>query len=311
MMSRTRRTNGERLKLKQSYTLDSGEVVTGYDIVDRIRGSEDWVLLQLIDHTPDEVIVMKPKRRVWYDMQRQEWTVSQIARRSGVGATETLIRNRLDAGWTVEEACHPCDWLPERYGGIDHGPAHVAWKVPRAKPIPVSSPDLEFAPDPAPSPELDMEMAYPPITDWLRMPWDRRYMELAWFWSQNSKDPSTKVGAVIVGDDKRLVCMGYNGFPPGIRDDERLMKRETKYPLMMHAERNVLDNCQFDTKGATLYATLAPCAQCALSIISKGVRKVVCPPPLQNDQSQRLGIHAALETLEQGGVIVEFLERLG
>ena len=145
--------------------------------------------------------------------------------------------------------------------------------------------------------------------DLLRLSWDQRFMQLARFWSQNSKDPSTKVGAVIVGRDKREDCMGYNGFPPGIADDDRLKERETKYPLMIHAERNALDNARFDTRGATLYATLAPCCGCASSIISKGIKIVVCPKPdIESDIARRHGIKAALEALEEGGVLVEWEE---
>lgn len=142
---------------------------------------------------------------------------------------------------------------------------------------------------------------------WLGLTWDQRHMALARFWSQNSKDPSTKVGAVIVGADKREVCLGYNGFPPGIADDHRLLDRATKYPIVMHAERNALDNCRFDARGATLYATLAPCCACATSIVSKGIRRVVCPEPdLSGDQSRRLDTATALELLREGGVTVDW-----
>ena len=36
-----------------------------------------------------------------------------------------------------------------------------------------------------------------------------------------SKDPSTKVGAVIVDDKNRIVSVGYNGFPRGVEDSEK------------------------------------------------------------------------------------------
>lgn len=110
-------------------------------------------------------------------------------------------------------------------------------------------------------------------------PWDRRFLDLAHHVSQWSKDPSTKVGAVLVGLDKRQVALGYNGFPPGIQDaPHRLKDRATKLRLMQHAERNVLDNATFPTIGATLYVTHPPCCNCALSIISKGIYRVVSSP---------------------------------
>lgn len=107
--------------------------------------------------------------------------------------------------------------------------------------------------------------------------WTDRYVELAELVATWSVDPSTKVGAVVVGLDRRHVALGYNGFPPGIKDDERLNDRPTKYVLMQHAERNVLDNAQFDLRGATLIVTKYPCHECAKSIVSKGVSKVIAP----------------------------------
>jgi dCMP deaminase len=56
-----------------------------------------------------------------------------------------------------------------------------------------------------------------------------------------SKDPSTKVGAVILDSKRRIVSGGYNGFPRGVEDsDERLNNRETKLRMTIHAERNAL-----------------------------------------------------------------------
>lgn len=109
--------------------------------------------------------------------------------------------------------------------------------------------------------------------------WDRWFMGLARYAATASKDPSTKVGAVLVGADRRDVAFGYNGFPPGIADTaERLADRAAKYKLMQHAERNCLDNALFPANGATLYCTSHPCLRCSLSIASKRVRRVVCPP---------------------------------
>lgn len=114
--------------------------------------------------------------------------------------------------------------------------------------------------------------------------WDQRFLELARHVAGWSKDPSTKVGAVIVGRDKREVALGYNGFPPGVPDYEGWLRdREVKYRLTQHAERNVLDNARFDLRGATVYVTMFPCSECAKSIVSKGIARVVCPPPVDRD----------------------------
>ena len=108
---------------------------------------------------------------------------------------------------------------------------------------------------------------------------DRKYYDLARYIADEfSKDPSTKVGAVLVGTDRRLVAFGYNGFPPAVRDlPERLADRDAKLKLTQHAERNVMDNARFPTEGATLYVTGFPCSECCKSVSSKGIRRVVCP----------------------------------
>jgi dCMP deaminase len=64
-------------------------------------------------------------------------------------------------------------------------------------------------------------------------------MAIAFLSAMRSKDPSTQVGACIVNSDKRIVGIGYNGFPRGCSDDELPWSREaddeldTKYPVSM------------------------------------------------------------------------------
>ena len=71
--------------------------------------------------------------------------------------------------------------------------------------------------------------------------WDVRFLELADHISSWSKDPSTKVGCIIVGADREIRSTGFNGFPRGIDDsEERLTDREEKYPLICHAEENAI-----------------------------------------------------------------------
>jgi dCMP deaminase len=106
--------------------------------------------------------------------------------------------------------------------------------------------------------------------------WDVRFMDLALHVAQWSKDPSTKVGSVIVRPDKRIVSLGYNGFPSGVCDhEERYAERAVKYKFVCHAERNALDNVSQDVTGCTLYSTLQPCSDCAKSIIQRGIAEVV------------------------------------
>ena len=65
------------------------------------------------------------------------------------------------------------------------------------------------------------------------MKWDYRFLDLAEFISSWSKDPSTKVGAVIVDKNNRIVSVGYNGFPKHIEDNDRLKERDIKYNIIL------------------------------------------------------------------------------
>ena len=59
--------------------------------------------------------------------------------------------------------------------------------------------------------------------------WNMRFLEMAKMVGSWSKDPSTQVGAVIVDDDRRVISLGYNGFPKGVADNQRLDDRKEKY----------------------------------------------------------------------------------
>ena len=111
--------------------------------------------------------------------------------------------------------------------------------------------------------------------------WDQRFLNLADHISGWSKDPSTKVGCVVVGEDREIRSTGFNGFPRGIADDfERLSDREKKYPLICHAEENAIMHAArigLSLKGCTAYVTWPPCTRCARSLIQAGVIEVVYP----------------------------------
>lgn len=108
--------------------------------------------------------------------------------------------------------------------------------------------------------------------------WDCRYMEMARMVAGWSKDPSTQVGAVIVRPDNTVASLGFNGFPRGVADDERLLDRDKKYPIMIHAEKNAILSAHERLNGYTLYVwPLAPCTPCAATIIQAGIARVVTP----------------------------------
>ena len=99
-----------------------------------------------------------------------------------------------------------------------------------------------------------------------------------------SKDPSTQVGAVVIGKGGQVMTQGYNGFPRRVRDtEERWANKERKYELVVHAEMNAIYNASLtgvSLKGSTLYVYGLPiCNECAKGIIQVGIRKVIATRP--------------------------------
>jgi len=111
--------------------------------------------------------------------------------------------------------------------------------------------------------------------------WDEYFMGIALLSAQRSKDPNTQVGACIVNSQKRIIGVGYNGFPTGCSDDELPWDREgafleTKYPYICHAELNaILNSIGENLTGCTMYVALFPCNECAKAIIQAGIKEVV------------------------------------
>ena len=135
--------------------------------------------------------------------------------------------------------------------------------------------------------------------------WDEYFMGVAMLSSMRSKDPNTQVGACIVNEDRKIVGVGYNGFPTGCCDDDLPWEREgewidTKYPYVCHAELNaILNSIGGNLKGCTLYVALFPCNECAKAIIQSGIKKIIY---LSDKYADTDGTKASKRMLSEAGV---------
>jgi dCMP deaminase len=113
----------------------------------------------------------------------------------------------------------------------------------------------------------------------MRPTWDIFYLGMAEYVASRSKDPSTKVGAVIVRPDKTVCSVGYNGFPRAIEDKQELLdNRDEKYKRVVHAEMNAILNAREPLQGYTLYLwPYLSCERCAVHVIQAGIETVVAP----------------------------------
>ncbi len=145
------------------------------------------------------------------------------------------------------------------------------------------------------------------------------YFQLAELVARKSKDRSTKVGAIAVGQDGDIRAVGYNGFVRGFPDEvDKYHLRPLKYDLVTHAEANLVANAartSTSLKGTTVYITLPPCSVCFALLVQSGVKVVQFLPPadlydwasrwsnnfdktimIQNAVRADIGLYACLDT---------------
>jgi dCMP deaminase len=99
-------------------------------------------------------------------------------------------------------------------------------------------------------------------------------MNIAKVVATRSKDPSTKVGAVLVDSNNHIIGTGYNGMPTGWNETEECWKRPNKYDYVLHAELNCLLHSTISVKGSKLYVTEYPCKECAKLIAASGITNI-------------------------------------
>lgn len=145
--------------------------------------------------------------------------------------------------------------------------------------------------------------------------WDKRFIGLARHIAGWSKDPSTKVGCVVVGVDREIRSTGFNGFPRGIEDTaDRLENRDLKYPLICHAEENAIMHAArigVSLRDCRAYVTWPPCTRCARSLVQAGVNEIVYPAGLDIPERWREDFAMSMSMFDEAGVLVRTVEMDG
>lgn len=141
------------------------------------------------------------------------------------------------------------------------------------------------------------------------MNWDTKFLQLAGTIATWSKDPTTKIGAVVVDNGLRVRSTGYNGLPRGILDTpERLNNREWKNRFTVHAELNAILNAVrigVSLEGCRLYCVgLPPCIGCATAIIQAGIVEVIIPAGVIVPEKWKQSCEDGNWALEEAGVVV-------
>lgn len=110
--------------------------------------------------------------------------------------------------------------------------------------------------------------------------WHEYFLNICEVVASRSKDPSTKVGAVIADpNSKAIVATGYNGLPRKVADLPERLERPVKYEWVLHGEVNAILNAARQgsrTEGTVLYVSpLPPCFQCSKAVINAGIKQII------------------------------------
>ena len=147
--------------------------------------------------------------------------------------------------------------------------------------------------------------------------WHERFMKTAESVAEWSKDRSTKVGCVIVDDNRIILATGYNGFPRGVDDEiEERHERPAKYSWTEHAERNAIYSAARNgtkLEDSTIYIPWLPCADCARGIIQSGIKNVVSKRLDKDDPLAKRWAEShdfSKKLMEEGRVRLYYLEDL-
>lgn len=140
--------------------------------------------------------------------------------------------------------------------------------------------------------------------------WTDYFMEMAQLVATKSKDPNTKVGCVVITDDKVVAATGYNGLPRGVEDKTERMERPAKYLWTSHAEENAVAQAArvgMKLKGGTAFVTHMPCSRCARTLIQAGIEYVVVDRGTTSMPQEEFDV--AMQMFKEAGVdVAQILE---
>lgn len=153
--------------------------------------------------------------------------------------------------------------------------------------------------------------------------WDQHFLRMAEEQCRMSKDPSTQVGAIIIGPLREVRSTGFNGFPRMICDSPgRLNDRDMKLRLVVHAEMNAVlaaARVGVPLQGCAIYLAATdstgmvwggpPCVRCTVELIQAGIREVISRPKKAVPSRWHDDLNLAGALLTEAGIAYREVER--
>jgi dCMP deaminase len=152
-----------------------------------------------------------------------------------------------------------------------------------------------------------------------RPSWDETWLSVADVIAQRSLCVRTKVGAVVVGPNQRVVSTGYNGHPSGFPANNsactKWCPRPGKIPtesydscFSVHAELNALLYAERrDYQDGSLYVTSSCCWDCSKAVANSGISIVVMKIDWKAEAHRRP--ERSIQFIEQCGLDVVLVEK--
>ena len=135
-------------------------------------------------------------------------------------------------------------------------------------------------------------------------------MELARLVAKRSTCLRNQFGAVLVRD-KRILSTGYNGAPKGLKHCLEIGCLRQKLGIPSgerheicrgtHAEANAIISAAVagtSIKGATLYSSGSPCAQCTKMILNAEIVRIVYDREYPDELSRKLLEESGIEVVK-------------
>ena len=150
---------------------------------------------------------------------------------------------------------------------------------------------------------------------YIRPDWDQYFLGLLEPIAKRATCDRGRSGALIVSQNNTILTTGYVGSPPGqphCDDVGHMMKTVTDENnnqsshcvRTLHAEENAILQAAKDgikIQGATIYAKMTPCYNCAMRIVRVGIKRVVAQKRYHADKS-------SMELFENANLEVKIID---
>lgn len=148
------------------------------------------------------------------------------------------------------------------------------------------------------------------FSDWQRL------LKIAYNKAQESTNPSTQNGAILVNDEGKIVLSAINSFPDGVKETQERQVKPLRHKFSVHAERNILYQAArfgIKTEGLTMVCPWAACSDCAQAVIQTGIKRLVAhKQALDKSNDWQEDMDLAFIMLREAGVeVVVFDGKIG